>query len=56
MKDKISFDFERFKNESMQGFYEHKSLTPNDGTLAQLITHSLKSIFDMLHTKSRGGL
>ncbi|WP_333863614.1 hypothetical protein [Sphingobacterium sp.] len=37
MKEKDPFDFERFKAEAMQGLYEGKSLSPNDGVLAPLI-------------------
>ncbi|MEJ5052794.1 hypothetical protein WH223_00725 [Sphingobacterium sp. MYb382] len=46
MKDKTPFDFERFKEEAMQGLYEGKSLSPNDGVLAPLIKHLLESMMD----------
>ena len=38
--------FERFKAEAMQGFYEGKSLSPNDGVLALLMKHLLESVMD----------
>ncbi len=44
MKEKDPFDFERFKAEAMQGLYEGKSLSPNDGVLAPLMKHLLESM------------
>ncbi|MEZ0452768.1 hypothetical protein ABTW24_14320 [Sphingobacterium thalpophilum] len=38
--------FERFKAEAMQGLYEGKSLSPNDGVLAPLMKHLLESMMD----------
>jgi hypothetical protein len=38
MKEKTLFDFERFKEEAMQGLYNGKSLSPNDGVLAPLMS------------------
>jgi transposase-like protein len=46
MKEKDPFDFERFKAEAMQGLYEGKSLSPNDGVLAPLMKHLLESMMD----------
>ncbi len=46
MKEKAPFDFERFKAEAMQGLYEGKSLSPNDGVLAPLMKHLLESMMD----------
>lgn len=37
---------ERFKAEAMQGLYEGKSLSPNDGVLAPLMKHLLESMMD----------
>lgn len=36
--------FERFKEEAMQGLYNGKSLSPNDGVLAPLMKHLLESM------------
>jgi putative transposase len=41
MKEKTPFDFERFKDEAMQGLYNGKSLSPNDGVQAPLMKHLL---------------
>lgn len=46
MKEKDPFDFERFKAEAIQGLYEGKSLSPNDGVLAPLMKHLLESMMD----------
>ncbi|GEJ45956.1 hypothetical protein CRS_25640 [Chryseobacterium sp. ON_d1] len=46
MKEKTPFDFERFKEEAMQGLYNGKSLSPNDGVLAPLMKHLLESMMD----------
>ena len=46
MKEKTPFDFERFKSEAIQGIYDGKSLSPNDGVLAPLLKHLLESIMD----------
>lgn len=44
MKEKTPFDFERFKEEALQGLSEGKSLSPNDGVLAPLMKHLLESM------------
>lgn len=46
MKEKTPFDFERFKEETMQDLYNGKSLSPNDGVLAPLMKHLLESMMD----------
>jgi hypothetical protein len=46
MKEKDPFGFERFNAEAMQGLYNGKSLSPNDGVLAPLMKHLLESMMD----------
>lgn len=41
-----SIRFDRLKDEVMQGLYNGKSLSPNDGVLAPLMKHLLESMMD----------
>ena len=46
MKKKTPFDFERFKEEAMQGLYNGKNLSPNDDVLVPLMKRLLESLTD----------
>lgn len=46
MKEKESFDFERFKKEAMEGLYAGKKAGGTDGVFAPLMKHLLESMLD----------
>ena len=45
MKNKEPFDFERFKNEAMEGLYQGKKMGGTDGIFAPMLKHLLESMF-----------
>jgi len=46
MKNKEPFDFERFKNEAMEGLYQGKKMGGTDGVLASMLKHLLESMLE----------
>jgi len=46
MKEKTPFDFERFKQEAMEGLYAGKKAGGTDGVFAPLMKHLLESMLD----------
>lgn len=46
MKEKSPFDFERFKQEAMEGLYAGKKAGGTDGVFAPLMKHLLESMLD----------
>ena len=46
MKEKAPFDFERFKQEAMEGLYAGKKAGGTDGVLAPMLKHLLESMLD----------
>jgi len=41
-----SFNFERFKEEAMQGLYDGKKMGGNDGVFAPILKHLLESMLE----------
>jgi putative transposase len=46
MKNKEPFDFERFKEEAMEGLYNGKKMGGTDGVFAPMLKHLLESILE----------
>ena len=46
MKTNESFDFERFKEEAMQGLYDGKKMGGTDGVFAPMLKHLLESMLE----------
>lgn len=46
MKNKESFDFDRFKEEAIQGLYEGKKMGGTDGVFAPMLKHLLESMLE----------
>jgi putative transposase len=46
MKTNESFDFERFKDEAMQGLYDGKKMGGTDGVFAPILKHLLESMLE----------
>lgn len=46
MKEQSDFDFERFKQEAMEGLYSGKKATGTDGIFAPLMKHLLESMLE----------
>jgi putative transposase len=46
MKNKEPFDFERFKNEAMEGLYQGKKMGGTDGVFAPMLKHLLESMLE----------
>lgn len=46
MKEKTPFDFERFKQEAMEGLYAGEKAGGTDGVFAPLMKHLLESMLD----------
>ena len=46
MKTDESFNFERFKEEAIQGLYEGKKMGGTDGVFAPMLKHLLESMLE----------
>jgi putative transposase len=46
MKNKEPFDFERFKNEAIEGLYQGKKMGGTDGVFAPMLKHLLESMLE----------
>jgi putative transposase len=46
MKTNESFDFERFKEEAMQGLYDGKKMGGTDGVFAPMLKNLLESMLE----------
>ena len=46
MKSKEPFDFERFKNEAMEGLYQGKKMGGTNGVFAPMLKHLLESMLE----------
>jgi putative transposase len=46
MKNKEPFDFERFKEEAMEGLYNGKKMGGTDGVFAPMLKHLLESMLE----------
>ena len=46
VKNKTPFDFERFKEEAMEGLYQGKKMGGTDGVFAPMLKHLLESMLE----------